>query len=549
MQELQIKSKKEANHHTCKTLLNCYLRECGGYGVFSVNHKNNHYQIDFPAKHVQVVGQLAYYSAIGEHEYANYFIAGKQADFMDILTLIIREFRMKNPAISQDQNLTFMRKVSDSCHKLSLFIQEANPLSVTDYISSEQSLIYGHPFHPFPKNREGFHEKEIYQYSPECRSVFQLGYVAVRTDCFLEDWLCEDKISWGDDVEQQARRKLGSRYQGYRILPMHPWQYQYVQTLEPISRYKDREALVFLGILGHQAFPTSSVRTVYLPELQCNLKLPLNLQITNMKRNNTAVQMQRTLEASRYLRDSQCFYTEPNTQISGETGAMSCAFDDEHLSELFTLAYRPVNFDLSSTLVVASLVEKDPFSHLPRLQHIVDTHRLEEWLYQYLDISLLPLMREANSKGIHFEAHLQNSLVTLRKDGMPQQFIVRDLEGVSVEGEYLQDEKGSDSSLFYRKEQARQRTCYYFLINHLGTLIHTIARILEVQEANVWKVVDNVLAQEAWHTGNAFIKEVRSAKVFLAKKNMSSCFFENGEDPEYVFVPNILNQKQEGEEC
>ena len=53
------------------------------------------------------------------------------------------------------------------------------------------------------------------------------------------------------------------------------------------------------------------------------------------------------------------------------------------------------------------------------------------WLERYLEVSLRPLTRLLVRHGIGLEAHTQNSLVAL-DDGWPARFVVRDLEGVSL---------------------------------------------------------------------------------------------------------------------
>ena len=57
-------------------------------------------------------------------------------------------------------------------------------------------------------------------------------------------------------------------------------------------------SLLSLGPLGEVAWPTSSVRTVWLPAQNLFLKLSLNIRITNFIRNNPAEQVARALDAS-----------------------------------------------------------------------------------------------------------------------------------------------------------------------------------------------------------------------------------------------------------
>ncbi|EZH66609.1 hypothetical protein DH09_11860 [Bacillaceae bacterium JMAK1] len=528
-----------ADEHTCKTLLNCYLRECEG--TFIYKEEDHSYEIPFPSSRATITGKLTYYSAMGEHEYQSYFIRQQRIDYMDIASLIVKELESSHSTLSQSEKMVFLKKVSNSFHKLNIFLSQMNDQPVHDYISSEQSLIHGHPFHPFPKNREGFYAEEIDRYSPECHTAFQLGYVAVKEDTYVEKWVHE-KVQFPDPLMEEVKRRLGDQYDDYRVLPMHPWQYEHVQRVPEIKVAIREGTLQFLGKFGPMAYPTSSVRTVYVPEMTCNLKLPLDVQITNLKRNNTVEQMRRTLQATHYLMDNKCFSDEPYTQISYETATASCHFDDEKLKSMFTYAYRPVNFDTSRTMIASSLVEWNLSTDCYQLEQVVGRIDIEDWFERYLEISLVPIVRLIEDKGVHFEAHLQNCLVTL-DEGMPVQFIIRDLEGVSVEREKATNVDANDkhSYLFYSTQAARERTIYYFFVNHLGSLIHVIAQLCNVSEQKIWQRVDEVLDREYKQTNNQFVKQVRESESFIAKTNMVSCLLSKGETPSFVRVNNVMH--------
>lgn len=268
------------------------------------------------------------------------------------------------------------------------------------------------------------------------------------------------------------------------------------------------------------------------------------MQITNMIRTNSAEQMRRTLDASKYVSQHDCFGAEPHTHIAYETGVATCNFDDEELTSLFTIAYRPVEFDVENTYVLSSLVEAPIPGMRSRLMTMLGGGRdiAERWMDRYLACSLLPIVRAAGEKGIHFEAHLQNTLVTL-KDGMPVDFIVRDLEGVSVDEELIREQDCAASDLlFYSRENAWARTSYYFIVNHLGSLIHAMARDVNVPEEHFWKQVREVLVEELERTGNAYVQHLLITDAFLAKQNLVSCLRGISQTPAYVPVSNVMKR-------
>ncbi|WP_434752760.1 IucA/IucC family protein [Paenibacillus amylolyticus] len=603
--KLRSKAEQQADEHSCKLLLNCYIRELGPERAeqIQLNPDTLTYTITFPTSGVCVMGLLSYYSAMGEHEYLSMNCNGQTVYCRDLVQWISSE-------IGGDQDRgaervrDFTQKVENSVANLTLYMEHASGLGIHDYLTSEQSLLYGHPFHPFPKNSRGFTAQDVQQYSPELRTSFQLCYIAVRQDVYAEEWVQHSvKINLNQLLASQdwpvSKDKMGV----YGLLPVHPWQYAHISRLDEVKSYVREEKLILLGSAGPLAYPTSSVRTVYVPTWKCNIKLSLNMQITNMIRTNSDEQMRRTMDASTYVWEQGCFDAEPKTHIAYETGVATCRFENEELTSLFTIAYRPIEFDPANTYVLSSLVES-PWPGAPsRLvtmlggrwddaedatgkpvhtesgepepakvtrhapggleygnheysmgaangqwkaahpvavakNNMVDRDKVEQWLSRYLTCSLLPLVRAAGEKGIHFEAHLQNTLVTLEQ-GMPVAFIVRDLEGVSVDEQLV---GGLSELLLYSREKAWARTSYYFIVNHLGSLIHVLARDVSVPEEYFWAQVREVLEEEWARTGNAYVEHLLTADAFLAKQNLVSCLTGISQTPAYVPVGNVMKR-------
>ncbi|WP_377781838.1 IucA/IucC family protein [Paenibacillus wenxiniae] len=637
MSSQQLDSLLQAEKHTCKLLLNCYIRELGPERPTEIKVKRQQgiVHIDFPASRKSLQAELAYYSATGEHEYRSFIwvpytplYTQEQANEADtvqthaynyandtdtvqmyahqhandagaclqaeiqyaesgkhlqLLEAIIAELHDEEQ-VTNERAEQFRQRVDNSLHNTALYMDYAvrygKPL--TDYRSSEQALIVGHPFHPFPKSTLGFSREDVQRYSPELGSAFALCYVAVRRDCYKQDWAVD---SYRQQIEDQLRQHLLSTEIGtqeqmltkwlqeeqYELLPMHPWQYGYIQSLPVVRQYIDERKLILLGQCGPFAYPTSSVRTVFLPELHCNMKLPLHVGITNLLRTNSEEQMTRTLAATRYVLEQQCFVDEPYTHIACEMGTATCQFDSDQWTRLFTVAYRPIEFDSSCTYVLSALVESvqpagpsqlyellrgmaatefnagtDAFAQTSDSSNIV-SHRIvemaEQWLHLYLERSLLPILRAGEQLGIHFEAHLQNTLVTLH-NGWPQHFIIRDLEGVSVERR-MQSITAGDELLFYTSEAARARTAYYFIVNHMGSLLHVLARDTGYDEQHYWQLATALLQEELERADNELIRELLAADSFRAKQNLRSCLQGHGDAPAYVHVRNMLKQTGE----
>jgi siderophore synthetase component len=541
----RFNSREQANFHTCKTLLNCYIREfCSESSIlFSVNQHTKAYSINFPTSDVIISGILSHYSEMGEYEYESFYVnKERELNYSYLVQLIIKELKYDNPEITEKRSNNFFNKVKNSYHKLALFLKHSANQHEWNYLASEQSLLYGHPFHPFPKNTEGFTEDEVKKFCPELRTSFQLCYLAVRKDVFREEWVSEERrIELHESVKAHAHHLLKSKRDAYEILPIHPWQYEHMKTIKAVRDYINTEKIILLGSFGSVAYPTSSVRTVFVPDMNCNIKLSLNIQITNMMRNNNREQMRRTLDATNFILQRNCFQGELNTNISYEVGVCTCDFANDDLTKLFTIVYRPIEFDEASTYVLSSLIETPVEEDQSRLFSMIDSRNIDKWFIRYLEISLLPIVRLAEEKGIHFEAHLQNSLLTI-KNGMPHEFIIRDLEGVSVNIEKVEDDVDTTGPLFYQKEESWARTSYYFIVNHLGSLIHAISKDLNLGEAHFWGIVHHVLMQEYENNKNEYVLHLLTTKTFAAKKNMMSCLIGKSETPYYIPVKNVIKK-------
>lgn len=86
---------------------------------------------------------------------------------------------------------------------------------------------------------------------------------------------------------------------------------------------------------------------------------------------------------------------------------------------------------------------------------------------------------------------------------------------------------------------------YYFFVNHLGALIHTIARINKLDEGFYWHTVRSVLLKElavmdAASPSGGYIHDLLENPDLPAKANLISRFQERSETPDYVPMRNPI---------
>ncbi|WP_079913223.1 IucA/IucC family siderophore biosynthesis protein [Paenibacillus sp. 32352] len=547
-----------------------------------------------------IAGTVTYFSMIGQHVYGEALYTSttilqndscQTADTEQVVEALLLELSYREPEASRKQRVAELRaQIYNSIRRTVLYLERAmdnagREVACLDYIRSEQALLYGHPFHPTPKSSEGFSDEDLTAYAPELGSAFPLHYFAVASELLSEEWIGESRPP-SPAAAEAARRRLGERAINYRLLPVHPWQAEYISQLSTVRRLIDNGRLVPLGVVGEKVYPTSSVRTVWDPKAGIFYKLPIHVRITNFIRENTSEQLRRTMDAAAVLNRAQLegYYTAggqagregavreksgvEGMQILQETGYQTVLLPNEEaddaeremVSSALAVVYRhAVALDVeeqSRCFVVASLVEVPPGLKEPLLFEAVRQSgdgKLPDWrawLSAYLRLSLLPLLRLFADKGISMEAHVQNSLLTLA-DGMPVRYYVRDLEGISVSREqaiahgWTPDTVPETSPVLYTQAEAWLRLQYYLIVNHLGALIHTVARFDQKSEAVYWRTVRQVLLDDRANLGRSAglvvcIDDLLNKRSLPAKANLISRFQGRGETPDFVEIPNPI---------
>jgi siderophore synthetase component len=417
------------------------------------------------------------------------------------------------------------------------------------FVKAEQSLYFGHVFHVTSKALEGFDKTDLQAYAPELGASFALHYFAVSNRLLDVRTIDDGPLPIDPDAMHAASALLGESE--YRLLPCHPWQAAHLLKQPLVKALLAARELISLGPLGEPAWPTSSVRTVWLPRARRFLKLSLDVQITNFMRNNPPEQVTRALDASRYIaalpHRARC--TE-RFEVLLDFGCMSLSTSNTALQASTAVIYRAGMHDEtgSEARVLASLLE-EPVEGLSPLQQILrealgpvpSFEQLAAWWTRYLEVTLLPLLDLFVCHGVSLEAHLQNVMVSFR-DGWPVRGYVRDMEGASISRTRATQPKtlAADSPAFYTEEQAWMRFRYYVLVNHIGHFIACVARTGLCGERALWRVTAIAWASDTRPAVTGLLADLRRRPTLPAKANMLSCFGGHGETPAWVDIPNPL---------
>lgn len=411
------------------------------------------------------------------------------------------------------------------------------------FVRAEQCLRQGHVFHVTSKATEGFDEADLLRYAPELGARFRLHYFAVAPD----QYLANGTDALDPSARAEARQLLhGQAAADWPLLPCHPWQAAHLLEQPAIAERLARGEMVSLGPLGEVAIPTSSVRTVWLPQQARFLKLALSIRITNFIRDNPPEHVRRALDASSALASLPARAIDsPSFRVLLETGAQGLALDDARLLAATTVLQRQaLQAEAMSRFQVMAGVLEGADGHtglswlLREAAHggTLGPGSVRAWWRRYLEVTLRPLLALFLEHGVGLEAHLQNSLVRF-DEGWPASALVRDMEGATVSrGSAAAACLAADSAALYDDDEAWHRFQYYVLVNHLGQVAAVLARCTEVDEHALWADIAACLSA----TGHPRIAQLLQAQTLPAKANLRSSFAERGERPLYVQVLNPL---------
>ncbi|MEU0037857.1 IucA/IucC family protein [Streptomyces sp. NPDC006333] len=400
-------------------------------------------------------------------------------------------------------------RVADSVRRTVVFISDRRerPADTPDlFLAAEQALLLGHPLHPTPKSREELSEAEMPLYSPELRGSFPLHWMAVSPSLLASD------SAWTERGRPVSAQQLTTRLagaglplpDGYAALPLHPWQMGEVRHRPGTAALLDAGLLQDLGPYGSPWHPTSSVRTLYRPGTPAMLKLSLGLRITNSRRENLRKELHRGVEVHRLLRgglSKQWQAAHPGFDIVRDPAWLAVdAPDGTPLTGLDVMIRHNPFGATDDAGCVAGLVSPRPHAQpgaradaerrpvmRSRLAEIVT--RLAgragrprgavatEWFLRYLEQVVRPVLWLDGEAGIALEAHQQNTLVLLDREGWPVGGRYRDNQGYYFRASRRAELDarlpgiGVHSDTFVCDEVTDERFAYYLAINNVFGLI------------------------------------------------------------------------------
>ncbi|GAA1281523.1 IucA/IucC family protein [Streptomyces javensis] len=403
------------------------------------------------------------------------------------------------------------------------------------YLASEQSLLFGHRFHPTPKARTGSADSWS-RFAPEAGARFPLHHLAVRQEYVREESARPGALA--------ALDRQGAVPDGYRLLPAHPWQYAMLREHRLLRAAIARGEVLDLGPGGAEFAPTASVRTLY--DGRDFLKFSLNVRITNCLRKNADYELSGAVALTRLLepvatdlaaRFPGCeLLREPayrTLDLAGKDVNGGADGGDRQLTEGFGVIVREglaarLRPGLTA-LLAAAVADEYPTSgaQISRLLPDAGPDRLSAWWQAYLDLLVPPVLAAYFDHGVVLEPHLQNVVIGVDPaDGTPRQVLFRDLEGTKLVPEHHTAALAAlpeavARPLTYERERGWDRVVYCLLVNHVAEMVAVLADRCPDLEPELWSAVRRVLCEHsAAHDHPPALRALVAGVPLPAKANL-----------------------------
>jgi siderophore synthetase component len=493
-----------AHDEALSVLLRCWLREnalqAGASGPLPVL---------LPATGRSVLVDVRRASPTGQHAFGRVTVDGADAA-LDVVARLLLTEAAAAAGLPATRAEAAVARVLDSARRTARYAtaraQEPDaPHELPRWLSAEQDLVAGHPFHPMAKSREGLADAEDDLLAPELRARFPLHWYAARREVVTTG-------SAGLDVEGLLRGLAADVRvpEGFVPVPAHPWQAARLHARPAAAALLDTGDLLDLGPAGPAWWPTSSVRTVGSPDASVMLKLSLGLRVTNSRRDNVRSELTlgtRTAQLVDAGLGRALAAAHPGFGLVRDPGWVGV---DGYGPVGLDSVVRDVPFGPHDDIACAgALVDARPDRARPVVADLVDqlaarrgvsrAAAAADWYRGFLEAVGVPLLWLHGRHGIGLEAHLQNLLVGLDADGRPDRGWYRDNQGWYLAASHeaaaqaLLPGVGEGVPLVFDDALVTERVVYYLGVNALLGVAGTLAAAGLAEERDLLRVLADVL--------------------------------------------------------
>lgn len=569
-----MNGKQIAERATMQSFLNCYFRETGNCSLEETKNwpdlegsiPDSLLVSNLLSQDIALLVPLKYWSETGRHIFTfpiYYQNASKQVRELDYVTMVsIVSKELLNEQGRTDSEDELMLRVILSSQNIQRYVEarteDIDALQSPDFtfIEAEQSLLFGHLFHPTPKSKQGISEKDEWIYSPELKGEFQLHYFLAEPSIVIQDSsevrsaseIIKQELAGDLEISSEFRDTYCQKESRYSIIPAHPLQAKVLIEKEEVKRLIEQGTLIYVGPLGKKFTATSSFRTVYSATSRYMYKFSVPVKITNSLRANLQKELDRGVEIAKLI-DSKVGDVlkeqHPSFRIIKDPAYLTIKTTEQESGFDVDIRENPFYENNEQASLIAGLCQDNAYGAPSRLGAIIrklsaDENRSTEevskdWFKTYLSMTLKPMLWLFEVYGIVLEAHQQNSIIQLQ-DGYPSTFYYRDNQGYyyceSKVDRLLKilPELSEKSFTICSDEVAEERLQYYFFFNHLLGLINNFGTEGLVSEKTLLQLVQEQLETSSRESGdeglNRVIARLLHARELSCKANLLTRFHD-----------------------
>ncbi|EQC47308.1 GNAT family N-acetyltransferase [Bacteriovorax sp. Seq25_V] len=455
-----------------QSFLNSLLRDFSGDDRFTF--KNNKLIIAFSADEKLIIN-ADFISITGNHKFSSEYILEENGNLTHITPGSLKEIIITK-LFPHGDNSSFLSNILESDKELERIFdaQKTTKQASDNYIASEQNLLFGHPFHPFPKLKKGMTNKETEKFSPEYASKFKLQWILLDND-IVESLIASAKYK--DAIVELAKFEgITDIPTGKTPFPFHPWQLRKLTNIA--KEIKTSEGL-------NDWYPTSSMRSLYCNQAPFTIKFSMSVQLTNSVRVLTKNECMRGLQVTQlketsYIQEHLKKYD--NFKILGEP-VYSCIKGVQESSFVLRDNFENESADYH---LLATFIEKKSDSKISQLGTLVKSYSSNKILATKLISNsffkkiIEPILTLATDHGVLLGAHLQNIIIST-KDGLFDRVLFKDCQGSGFtqhgskkfEHQIANFEKENGNIL--DSENVNKIFSYYLIINTTFSFISEMA--------------------------------------------------------------------------
>lgn len=564
----------QAEHHSLNHLLNCYLRE------FAVPHQlvDWHAQGDLPkalqsdllegetvrirtaypllkiAFKVQARGALNQIK-LGSKLFGKPM--GKPWQVLGTHAAIQALLEHMAMLTQTEPNIELQAQIHNSLQNMQRFLAHARVPYINALQHTEQSLLWGHPFHPSPKSRSGVQAEQLLLCSPEVGAAFQLHWFEINPVLLKE---------LGSPVIDKVSETLTGRTGLY---PCHPWEVELVLQSGIYQQASQNKLIRHLGPLGKVVWPTSSVRTLYHPELDVFLKCSIHVRLTNCIRKNAWYELESAVGMTQLLAHTfeQVEHAHPGFRMLREPAASTidlsqadatASHDDVvNLQESFGIIFREqlqsqyTDIHMAGTLASWDTVGQSQLAQ--RLDEQAQQYGESKaeftlnWLHSYFKLLVPGTLTLLFKHGVVLEPHLQNTVLA-QENGLPVRVWIRDLEGTKLIPQHWPSDRLNGlseraiASVHYSEDQGWKRVSYCLLVNNIAEMIFHACQHTPGLEQRAWQCLAKLIQQTSRALGTPqALCDLLQGHALASKNNLKTRLFKKADRlSDYTFLSHPL---------